>query len=290
MQRSEWHHFASRRQLTTEGGGCLTGVNKACEPIALLPVLLLLLLLLHSSSEFVQSAAAPPIPVSLPARSPWNNRRGRWVEGKRKDRKIYPFKGQNSLFVTYGEGVAVYQPDLNTTICFQGSPKISTNTNSNQDVHELSAMQRNEQAQAEQMFLLALHERLAQQLRPQTELQRIWQNMMLGLPALLPPLDLTTLPGTSQALMHPLYQVSWYSGFQKNLKLDEASPTSNNAANIAHIFLPVLFNPERHMETLKHNGNFIFVFVVPTSLLFNITKMLVNSEVLRSEGLSCQTL
>ncbi|EJW82801.1 hypothetical protein WUBG_06289, partial [Wuchereria bancrofti] len=56
------------------------------------------------------------------------------------------------------------------------------------------------------MFLLALHERLAQQLRPQTELQRIWQNMMLGLPALLPPLDLTALPGTSQALMHPLYQ------------------------------------------------------------------------------------
>lgn len=58
------------------------------------------------------------------------------------------------------------------------------------------------------MFLLALHERLAQQLRPQTELQRIWQNMMLGLPALLPPLDLAALPGTSQALMHPLYQVS----------------------------------------------------------------------------------
>lgn len=66
---------------------------------------------------------------------------------------------------------------------------------------------------AEQMFLLALHERLAQQLRPQTELQRIWQNMMLGLPALLPPLDLTALPGTSQALMHPLYQVSWCFSF-----------------------------------------------------------------------------
>uniref|UniRef100_A0A1I8ET17 Fork-head domain-containing protein n=1 Tax=Wuchereria bancrofti TaxID=6293 RepID=A0A1I8ET17_WUCBA len=89
-----------------------------------------------------------------------------------------------------------------------GSPNISTNNNPSQDVltHELNAMQHNEQTQAEQMFLLALHERLAQQLRPQTELQRIWQNMMLGLPALLPPLDLTALPGTSQALMHPLYQ------------------------------------------------------------------------------------
>ncbi|VIO86591.1 Uncharacterized protein BM_BM3615 [Brugia malayi] len=89
-----------------------------------------------------------------------------------------------------------------------GSPNISTNNNPSQDVltYELNAMQHNEQTQAEQMFLLALHERLAQQLRPQTELQRIWQNMMLGLPALLPPLDLTALPGTSQALMHPLYQ------------------------------------------------------------------------------------
>lgn len=40
------------------------GVNKACEPIALLLVLLLLLLLLllHSPSEFVQSAAAPSDP------------------------------------------------------------------------------------------------------------------------------------------------------------------------------------------------------------------------------------
>ncbi|VDN05681.1 unnamed protein product [Thelazia callipaeda] len=68
-------------------------------------------------------------------------------------------------------------------------------------------MQRNEQAQAEQMFLLALHERFAQQLRPQTEMHRIWQNMMLGLPTLLPPLDISSLPGTSQALLHPLYQL-----------------------------------------------------------------------------------
>lgn len=68
------------------------------------------------------------------------------------------------------------------------------------------------------MFLLALHERLAQQLQPQAELQRIWQNMMLGLPALLPPLDLTALPGTSQAVMHPLYQVSSYFIFWKILK------------------------------------------------------------------------
>ncbi|MCP9266064.1 Forkhead box protein P1 [Dirofilaria immitis] len=90
----------------------------------------------------------------------------------------------------------------------RGHQAFLTNTNSSQDTlaQELNAMQRNEQAQAEQMFLLALHERLAQQLRPQTELQRIWQNMMLGLPALLPPLDLTALPGTSQTLMHPLYQ------------------------------------------------------------------------------------
>ncbi|VDN45591.1 unnamed protein product, partial [Gongylonema pulchrum] len=61
---------------------------------------------------------------------------------------------------------------------------------------------------AEQMFLLALHERLSQQLRPQAELQRMWQSMVLGLPALLPPLDFAaSLPGSSsQALFHPLYQ------------------------------------------------------------------------------------
>ncbi|VBB31606.1 unnamed protein product [Acanthocheilonema viteae] len=167
------------RPVYTHVPGVNRGVNKACEPIALL--LVLLLLLLHSSSEFVQSAAAPFDP-RISAR---------------------PLSMEQSLLeCTLGR---------DKLLEIDGSPNISTNTNSNQDViaHELSAMQRNEQAQAEQMFLLALHERLAQQLRPQTELQRIWQNMMLGLPALLPPLDLTALPGTSQALMHPLYQVSW---------------------------------------------------------------------------------
>ncbi|CAG9535114.1 unnamed protein product [Cercopithifilaria johnstoni] len=166
--------------------GVNRGVNKACEPIALL--LVLLLLLLHSSTEFVQSAAALP-----PPRSPC----------------LCPPALHGTIGQGRGEGrMEEEYPLLKTRVDRSGSPNISTNTNSDQDVlaHELSAMQRNEQAQAEQMFLLALHERLAQQLRPQTELQRIWQNMMLGLPALLPPLDLTALPGTSQALMHPLYQ------------------------------------------------------------------------------------
>ncbi|KHN77957.1 hypothetical protein Tcan_07630 [Toxocara canis] len=87
----------------------------------------------------------------------------------------------------------------------------STTANSTQESfsHGL-LMQQNEQIQAEQMFLLALQERLAQQLLPQNDLQRIWQNVMLGLPAILPPpLDLAAaLPGTSQPLTHPLYQVN----------------------------------------------------------------------------------
>ncbi|VDK24747.1 unnamed protein product [Anisakis simplex] len=68
---------------------------------------------------------------------------------------------------------------------------------------------------AEQMFLLAVQERLAQQLLPQNDLQRVWQSLMLGLPGILPPqLALATgMPGTSQTLIHPLFQVLLFNSF-----------------------------------------------------------------------------
>ncbi|MFH4984377.1 hypothetical protein AB6A40_011086 [Gnathostoma spinigerum] len=84
---------------------------------------------------------------------------------------------------------------------------ITTNNNTSPDRGILQMQQTEQQSQAEQMIFLLLQERLAQQLRPQNDLQRIWQNVMLGLPALIPsPLEMASLPGTSQTFSHPLYQ------------------------------------------------------------------------------------
>ncbi|VDN93346.1 unnamed protein product [Brugia pahangi] len=238
------HEHSSVYIWTTGGRRRLKGkqgVNKACEPIALLLVLLLLLLLLllHSPSEFVQSAAAPSDPrISARPLSMEQSYLYRilklshcivtdcmWDEKLRESwssilENLNFRKGVGNAVtftVSHGRVALMSLTRGKQEKRGRGSPNISTNNNPSQDIltHELNAMQHNEQTQAEQMFLLALHERLAQQLRPQTELQRIWQNMMLGLPALLPPLDLTALPGTSQALMHPLYQEAPYTSSNK---------------------------------------------------------------------------
>uniref|UniRef100_A0A915B5R2 Fork-head domain-containing protein n=1 Tax=Parascaris univalens TaxID=6257 RepID=A0A915B5R2_PARUN len=121
---------------------------------------------------------------------------------------------------------------LSSPFSMESASPSSTTANSTQEIYAQGVlMQQNEQIQAEQMFLLALQERLAQQLLPQNDLQRIWQNVMLGLPALLPPpLDLAAaLPGTSQPLTHPLYQHNLCAWPQCD------TPCENFAAFIHHL-------------------------------------------------------
>ncbi|VDD95304.1 unnamed protein product [Enterobius vermicularis] len=82
---------------------------------------------------------------------------------------------------------------------------------------EVNHMQTNDQAQVDQLFLLALQERLAAQqaanrsqnldLQRAVDAQRLWSLMLTGLPGLFP-LNIAGLSAANQVgITHPLYQV-----------------------------------------------------------------------------------